>query len=384
MKKPLRILHLYKDFYPPVVGGIEKILNIMTCNLHQDPEFDVSALVCNKHSKKTVRENYKGIPVIKTGEWFRFQSAPFSPAYIKALSRLEADIYHFHFPSPTSEIAGLLSRSRTPWVATYHSDIVRQRVALKFYTPLMHRFLKKCQMIMPTSRRYLDSSEPLQQHRSRCRVVPLGLDSTPFQSTPLVSEQSSRLRKKYGTPLVLFAGVFRYYKGIHILLEAFRHVHSSASLVLLGDGPLKHDIEETIHKTPELKERVYLPGEVPEYELPWYYHAADIFVLPSILRSEAYGLCQIEAQFCAKPIISTSLDTGVPFVNLHEETGINVPPGDQVALTRALNSLLENPQKAKEMGDKGWKRARHLFTEENMMETVKSIYRETIERKEMT
>ncbi len=380
MNKPVKTLHLYKDFYPPVVGGIEKIMNFMVTRLHQDPGYEVQALVCNRLVKKTVTEEYEGIPVTKAGEWFRFQSAPFSPAYIKALSQIKADLYHFHFPSPTSEIAALFSNVKAPWVVTYHSDIVRQKAALKIYGPLMHRFLKRCRIIMPTSRRYLESSPILQKHSSRCRVVPLGMDPTPFERTPQTMEQAARLREKYGTPIILFAGVFRYYKGIHVLLEAFRHLQYPASLVMIGSGPLKHEIEETVKTIPELKGRVFLPGEVPEHELPWYYHAADIFVLPSLFRSEAYGLCQIEAQFCGKPIVSTNLDTGVPFINIHGETGLIVPPGDTGKLKGALDTLLENPQKAKEMGQNGFKRATRQFTLDIMMDLIKNVYQEAIQR----
>lgn len=383
MNKPIKILHLYKDFYPPVVGGIEKIMNLMVTLLHKDAVYDVEALVCNHSSSHTVEEEYEGIPVTRTGEWFRFQSAPFSPGYIKALSRKKADLYHFHFPSPTSEIAALLSRIKAPSVVTYHSDIVRQKMALRLYNPFMHRFLEKCRIIMPTSVRYLESSPVLQRHASRCRVVPLGLNPASFKFSREILDQVTRLRIKYGTPIIFFAGVFRYYKGIHVLLEAFRHIRHPASLVMIGSGPLKKEIEETVRNIPELKNRVFLPGEVPEHELPWYYHAADIFVLPSLFRSEAYGLCQIEAQFCAKPVISTNLDTGVPFVNIDGETGIVVEPGDVGQLTSALNTLLENPEKAKEMGQKGIRRARRQFTHEIMIRAIKDIYEETLQREGM-
>ena len=172
MPKP-SVLHVYKDYYPPVLGGIEKSINWMCRETRGD--FNVRVLAASR-SRRFVDEDIEGIRVVRVGCMGRFLSAPLAPGFLTWLRRLDSDILHFHMPNPTGELACLAYRKRRGRVVvTYHSDVVRQRLTGMLYGPLQQKFLRGARVIMPTSKRSLDSSKALEPHRERCRVVPLGV-----------------------------------------------------------------------------------------------------------------------------------------------------------------------------------------------------------------
>ncbi|HID86668.1 MAG TPA: glycosyltransferase, partial [Anaerolineae bacterium] len=123
-----------------------------------------------------------------------------------------------------------------------------------------------------------------------------------------------------------------------------------------------------------LRDRVVFLGEVPDEEVPLYYHACDLFVLPASERSEAFGVVQIEAMACGKPVICTELGTGTSYVNVHGETGLVVPPRDPSALAEAIGRLLADGELRREMGKRGRKRAARAFSKEAMMDRVMRLY----------
>jgi len=244
---------------------------------------------------------------------------------VTALRRVGADLFHFHVPHPTGEMAYLLSGLRTPAVATYHSDVVRQRLAMKAYAPFFQRFLSRMRVIMPTSQRYLETSEPLAAHRARCRVVALGYPLEDYETTPEIERRAADLRARHGD-FVLFLGCLRAYKGLEFLLRALERL-PGVKAVIAGEGAqgpaLKH-----MAGALGLGERVHFAGRVAQAEALALLHGAALFVLPACQRSEAFGLCQIEAMACGVPVISTDLPTGVPEVNRHGVSGLIVPPAD--------------------------------------------------------
>ena len=175
----MKILHVYKDFDPPVHGGMERHIALM-CR-YQREWADVEALTCSRsiRTRKTVRD---GTTVTEVGEWGRFQSAPVAPTYAYHLRAIAADVRVLHFPNPTAEISYLLARPGGALVVRYHSDVVRQASSMKIYRPLLMRFLAKADIILPTSEQYLNSSLTLKPFRSKCRVVPLGIIFEDFEA----------------------------------------------------------------------------------------------------------------------------------------------------------------------------------------------------------
>jgi len=378
-----RILHVYKDFWPPIVGGIEKSLHWMAHGL--SGRYEVSALVCSRRLRS--RERRDGpVRVIEAGEWGRFAAAPAAPLFPWFLRRESADLLHFHHPNPTGEIAWLLARPRGRIVVTYHSDIVRQERALRFYAPWLRRFLRAADVILPTSPNYIASSPFLRPLASRCVVVPLGIPLQPYESSAQGEEAARRLRERYGAspaaPLLLFAGQFREYKGLTFLIEALARLSAAGARLraaLAGDGPMRPAIESQA-RAAGLADRVFFPGRVDDAALIAHYRACDVFVLPSHRRSEAFGLVQVEAMACGKPVISCALDTGVPFVNRDGETGLIVPPADASALAEAIEKLLAGEDLRRRLGEAGRRRAREEFSVERMLGRVSEVYAEVLSR----
>jgi rhamnosyl/mannosyltransferase len=371
----MRILHVYKDYYPPVVGGIEKHI-AQLCN-HFKKKHEVTALVCNRGPFTRI-ENIDGVTVIKVGQVGRLQSAPLPPSFPLWLRRIKADILHFHAPNPTCEFSYLMAGSPGTMVVTYHSDIIRQELLLKFYRPFLRRFLARARLILPTSPIYADTSPFLREVRGKCRIVPLGVD------TRMVESAGSRLRPEigklhniFGPEFILFVGKLRYYKGLQFLIEAMPKIN--VPLVVVGSGPMENDLK-ALAANYGVAEKTHFVGELTEDDLWVFYHACSLLVLPSVYRSEAYGLVQLEAHACAKPVISTRLGTGVEFVNLDGKTGIVVPPADSSALARAISDLLDDPARRGKMGRFAQERAQREFDTKVMFEKVESVYEEALGR----
>ncbi|HPO14375.1 MAG TPA: glycosyltransferase [Candidatus Hydrogenedentes bacterium] len=364
----MKILHVYKDFYPPVLGGMERHIGLM-CRF-QRQWADVEALVCSR-SWRTRVSHRDGTPVLEVGEWGRFQSAPVSPAFPWHLRRLSADVVVVHVPNPTAELAWLIARPRGCLVVRYHSDVVRQAAAMKVYRPFLMKFLRKAAMIIPTSEPYVASSPILADVRDRCRVVPLGILSEEFQSPD--EARVSALRAEYGGDFVFFSGMHRYYKGLSFLVRAAAEIR--ANVVIAGDGPER---EGCIALARKLGAPAAFPGALTHEELVAHLHACAVFAFPSVERSEAFGISIMEAHACGKPVVATKLGTGVEFINQDGKTGLNVPPRDPRALAEAVNILLSDPARRKHMGEYARERIQREFRAETVAKQEFTLYQEAM------
>lgn len=364
------VLHIYKDYFPPVVGGIEKTLHLM-CQGTKD-EFDVRVLIARRErGLSTKRYSLDGIEIIEAPSLGRVSSAPACPTFPILLRKLKSDIFHFHFPNPTGEISYMIMEPPGRVVVTYHSDIVRQKTALLVYRPFIYRFLECADIILPTSPNYIEHSAFLSRFRDKCEVMPLGIDFKQFDRSDSVRERALALREKFSTPIVLFVGVLRYYKGLHFLLRAMKTV--DATLIIVGSGPEEEGLRGMCREH-SIDEKIFFAGSVSDEEKVSYLYASDIFCLPSHLPSEAYGISQIEAMICGLPVVSTSLSTGVSFVNKDHESGLIVPPAEPESLARALNLLVRDDRMRKELGVRARERAQKYFSADTMNNHLKSVY----------
>lgn len=371
-------MHVYKDVYPPVQGGIERAIYHLTA-LTRD-EFEPSVLVAAGDEKRGSVEVIHGdVPVTKVASFGRALSTPLAPGFITALRRSRADLLHFHFPHPTGEVAYLLSGARAPAVVTYHSDVIRQKRALALYQPMMSAFLNRVSLIMPTSERYMETSETLAPYREKCRVVPLGLPLEDYAATPEIDARAARFRERFGE-FVFFIGRLRYYKGLRYLLDAAPALPPGLKIVIAGDGNERAALEAQSARL-GLGARVIFMGDVGHEDAVALFRAATSFCLPACERSEAYGLCQIEALACGLPIVSTDLPTGVPEINRHGVTGLIVPPKDPIALIEAISRLAADPALRAEMSRAAIERAHAEYTAVKMAQRVKAVYREALARR---
>jgi len=222
----------------------------------------------------------------------------------------------------------------------------------------------------------VEHSAFLAPRAAKCRVVPFGIDVDAFAATPQRTARAETLRQGHTRPIVLFVGRLIYYKGADVLLKAMRDVN--ADLVIIGTGPLESELREIAAKSGMLDRVTFLHSQ-PLDELVAWYHAADLFCLPSVARSEAFGLVQLEAHAAGTPVVSTTLTTGVPFVNQDGVTGLTVAPGDVEALARALRTLVDDRALRERYGAQALKRARSDFTVERMAAETLAVYAEAIE-----
>jgi rhamnosyl/mannosyltransferase len=363
-KRP-KILHVGK-YYPPHMGGIETHLQALSERLKES--VDLRVIVAND-SATALREAVAGVAVVRVGAPLTLFSTPLCPALPSAIRTAEADLVHIHLPNPMAILAYLASGHRGPLVITYHSDTVRQKVLGAFFEPFLHAALRRSSVIIATSPNYVETSAVLQAHRDRCHVIPYGINIEQFQRCDAAAV--TRIRQRYGQRLVISVGRLVYYKGFEYLIRAMAGVRGK--LLVIGDGPLRADMLKLASQL-GIAEKIAFAGEIQNTEVAPYYHAADVFALASVARSEAFGIVQVEAMAAGLPVVNTRLDSGVPFVSQHGQTGLTVKPSDPAALAAALNRLLDDSELRRSFGVAARLRAQREFSATVMTSRTLQLY----------
>lgn len=362
----MRILHVYKTALPFSVGGVEThIDSLASAQVRAGHQVEVLATAKGCGHQKL---QFNGYTVHYTKAYTTVASTPISLSFFFHFQLLKNkfDIIHFHYPYPVSDLCFLTSLPRPKAIVTYHSDIIKQRLLRYLYAPFMHIFLKRIDRVVATSPQYLKSSVVLQKYKHKVQVVPLGLPD-------LASTQCMRETKTLEhQPYFLFLGEFRYYKGIKWLLEAARSVR--CKILLAGNADKLENIIDQIAGSG--MDNVVLLGAVSQETRNELLAGCIGVVLPSDLRSEAFGLSLLEGAIFSKPLISCEIGTGTTYVNVNGETGIVVEPGSSEQLAEAMNTLLENPRMAKEMGEASRSRYENNFTIEATHTMHEAVYLE--------
>jgi rhamnosyl/mannosyltransferase len=364
----LRVLQVGK-YYPPHYGGMETHLEALCEELRRFVELEI--VVAASNERQTSKRMLDGVALTRSGTLFNLKSAPFCPQMVRAIGRSRADIVHIHLPNPGAILAYLASGHRGRLIFTYHSDIVRQKVLSRIFEPFLQRALNLSDAIIVSSPNYIEGSNVLPEHREKCRVIPFGITVDRFQRPDEV--EVARLRRLYGPRMVLGVGRLVYYKGFEHLIKAAQYF--DGQVVIVGRGPLYSALQQEAQNC-GVSHRVSVLTDVQDVRP--YYHAADVFALSSVVRSEAFGIVQLEAMACGKPIVNTALDTGVTFVSPDGLTGLTVPPGDTEALGRAINTLLDNPVLRQKYGREGKRRVEREFNLEVMTRRTLGLYREVM------
>jgi glycosyltransferase involved in cell wall biosynthesis len=242
------------------------------------------------------------------------------------------------------------------------------------FAPFLQRFLRSCDRIIASSQEYVDSSLLLSAHRARCAIVPLGTDLG--RPAAVCSTEARALQARFGPRIVLSVGRLVYYKGFDYLIRAMARV--DGRLLIVGDGPLRGELEQ-IAAAAGVQEKVVFLGTVDDV-VP-FYQACDVFVLPSVSRNEAYGIVQLEAMACGKPVVNTNLASGVRFVSPHRVTGLTVPPRDESALAVAVNTLLEDEVLRATLGAAARWRVENEFTNARMVERTLDVYAQVLQER---
>ncbi len=366
----MRILHIVKAYYPDV-GGLEtSARQIAEGGAERGHEVTV---LCFGDKNESVTVN--GVKVHRVKPIFNVGSASVSLKYLNMYRKLsrEANIIHFHVPNPFGELAFCMFGSHgAKTLCTYHLDPVKPKLFVWIYTKLLRMFMRKVDVICPTSPHYIVSSKIICDFLEKCRTVPLGVDIASFRnvSPERISEaekQVSHLKR----PRILFCGRFAYFKGIPCLLDALSTL-PECTLIMVGDGKTRAETEERIDKL-GLRDRVYLAGLKTGEEYRAYFHVSDIFAFPSTWP-ESFGIVGLEALASGLPIITTEIWAGSSYFNEDEKTGIIIPPNDPEALSEAIRRIVSNPELSKKMSENARVRA-EKFSIEKMPERYEAIYK---------
>ena len=374
----MRILHVFKTYLPETVGGIEQVIyQICQSGIAHGIESHVLTLSAIPEPRDLMLADHH---VHRAKLDLQLASTGFSYSVLGRLKALaaEADVVNYHFPWPYMDVLHFAARIKKPTVVTYHSDIIRQKHLLALYRPLMTRFLASADRIVAASPNYLQTSDVLKQFPQKTRVIPYGLNKSAYpKSDP---ERMARWRERLGERFFLFVGVMRYYKGLHILIEALKDV--DYPVVIVGAGPLESELQA---QAAALGLRnIKFVGRLDDADKAAVLELSYAMVFPSHLRSEAFGISLLEGAMYGKPMISSEIGTGTSFINSHGETGLVVPPSHPQAFRHAMRTLWDNPVQAATMGIKAEARYRQLFTAEEMGRQWARLYEELLAEKALS
>jgi rhamnosyl/mannosyltransferase len=279
-----------------------------------------------------------------------------------------------------SHLVSIALPAHIPRVITWHSDIVKQRRVLKLYKPFQTKEIIRSKAIVAATLSHFTSSTqiPSNYADSQKHVIPYGIDFNRLGLTPLIAEKAKGIRFKARGKFVVFAfGRHVEYKGFDVLLNALQH--ADAYLILGGEGPLTPQLKAQAQKL-GIRDRVLFTGKLSDEDAVTCYQACDVFCLPSVTPNEAFGIVQVEAMACGKPVICSQLNNGVNEINPHMQTGLTVPPSDPFALAKAINQLRDNPTLATSLGRTAQKHARTRFSTENMLTKHLALYEKVMKR----
>jgi len=367
----MKILQFGK-FYPPHIGGIEKVMFDLTEGLNRRGiRCDV---LCSNKEPKYSEERNRGYSIIRTRSYGIYHSVSVTPQMIGKLREVQDnyDIIHVHLPDPMAAVALFLCKPRVGIVLHWHGDVIRQRLLLPMYRPFQTWMLRRAEAVLATSPNYVDGSTSLAPFRSKCHVVPIGVD---ISGMSVSSGKVREIRERFkGKRIVLSIGRLTHYKGYEYLIEAGGHLGDDYVVLIVGSGGLDRELSRRI-KDLGLTDKVHILGRVEHEELGSYYEASDVFCLSSVSKNEGFGIVQIEAMLFGKPVVSTNIQgSGVVYANVDDETGLVVEPRDPQALAGAISRICSDRDLYERLAAGGRRRAGEVFTLDNMLNSTIEVY----------
>ncbi|CAB3637635.1 glycosyltransferase [Paraburkholderia rhynchosiae] len=374
----MKVLHIYRTYFPDPPGGLQEAIRQISLSTRAcGVEPGIFTLSPNPVPRQV--RFPEGI-VTRSRSWAAPASCDLGGLESLRQYRAQAesvDILHFHFPWPFADVLHLLGRVKKPTVMTYHSDVVRQRALGYVYGPLMRSTLRSMSAVVATSAVYAQSSPVLTSvvDEGRLKAIPLGIID--YRDDPVLGRFSPRClhRLQLGDePYVLALGVLRYYKGLHTLIEAAPSIASK--IVIAGSGP---EMERLTALACEVgANNVVFAGQVSHEEKVALLSGCRALVMPSHLRSEAFGMVLVEAEMFGKPMVCCEMGSGTSYVNEHGVTGLVVPPEAPVRFAAAVNELVNDEVLARKMGAAARERYERLFSGPALGNAYRGLYEEVL------
>lgn len=360
-------------FYDDIPGGMQRHVENLFISLAGKANF---VHLVPSRNWKSARFTLHGVPVIRKSSLNMDGSLAFSPGLLPEAVRLHRhynfNIIHLHFPDPMSHLASMCLPAAIPRIITWHATVTRQKKLLAFYRPLLKRALQKAAAIVVATPSHISSTNELVhlEQEKKCHIIPFGFDLKSFLKK---HEETETIQQKFPGKRIFALGRHVYYKGFDVLIQAMQQIRPDTQLIIGGTGPLTEQWQNQA-KICRVKNRVHFVGHIVEKDLPAYYQACDLFCLPAVSQAEAFGIVQVEAMASGKPVVSTSLNNGVDFVNQHGITGLTVPPHDTNALATRINQLLTDDHLRAKLGQQAKCRALEEFSLEKMGQSTLALY----------
>ena len=364
-----RVLHVYKDVYPPIVGGIERHIDHLRTAM---TGFTSDVLVASRDRHTRVRQT-GGAREVAAGQLGRVMAAPLAPSFPLWVRRLEPDLVHVHMPNPTGELAVLLARRRDrPVVASYHADIVRQARYAGIYRPIVRAILRSADAVITGSEGIWNESPYLAGFEDRRVVVPYAVDTATLDPAKVPPAERDAVAARFGRPLVVATGRLVYYKRFDRLIRAAPPIEGT--LVIVGGGPLEAQLRAMAAGVPN----VHLTGAVDEGALRAILAAADCFVMASDSRAESFGIATVEAQSMGVPAVVVDTGSGTPETVDDGVTGVVVPNDGIASVVGAINRLLGDAGSREAMSRAARERAVARFSLPHLAESMEAVYRRVL------
>lgn len=369
----MKILQIGKFW--PIRGGVEKVMLDLTLGL-SSRGIECDMLCANSRGKtQDIRLNDCG-KVTATYSLFKANSTMISPVMISRLRQIvcDYDIIHVHHPDPMAALALLLSGYKGKVVLHWHSDILRQRILLHVYRPLQNWLLRRADVVICTSPNYAEGSEALGSVSAKLRCVPIGVEPL----APRKEGASELLKMADGRKIVFSLGRMIPYKGFENLILAARHLPPDYVVIIAGSGPLYKRHMRLISDN-GLDGKVLMPGRISDGDRDALMAAASVFCLPSVEKTEAYGIVLIEAMSAGVPVVATKIPgSGTSWVNEHGVSGLNVAVRNPLRLAEAIIRVVDSPKGAGYYGQNARKRWETMFTRDIFIDNITAIYKELL------
>lgn len=367
-----RILHISK-YYEPFKGGTELVARNCVRALSGLYEQKV---ICFNHEPGTRTDVVDGVEILRIGCFAKVASQSLSLSYGARLKRLmrsfQPDIVVFHYPNPfvAHFMLGCLP-SRARLVIFWHLDIVRQKLLGRLFSGQNRRLVRRADRLIAASPQYAQGSSWLRSAPEKVRLIPDCIDAQRLAPSEQALEYSRRIRAEAGDrTLCLAVGRHTKYKGLDVLIEAARELDERFLVCIAGEG----EETEALKRQARQSANVRFLGRLGDDELLGYMLAMDVFCFPSVTRNEAFGLALAEAMYLEKPAVTFTIpDSGVNFVCLGGEDGLEVPNGDAHAFAEAMKKLASDPRLRESLGRNGRKRVEERFLYEQFRDHVREM-----------
>lgn len=368
----MKILQISKH-YKPFVGGIEQVAHDISDSLLDKYE---QKIICFAEGKDNKVENIDGVEVYKCGYLKKIASQALSLSYGKTLKKVmneyNPDVVIFHYPNPFVAHYLLKYKKRNfKLIVWFHADIVNQKILGKFFKGQTKRLLKRADKIITTSPIYRDSSLSLTNFKNKIGVIPCCINEKRLTITGEIKNEIANLKNKYQGKIIVFAiGRHVTYKGLTYLIKAAKYLDENYQVIIAGKGPLT---EKLIEEAKGLK-NVEFAGKISDSSVVAYLNVCDIYAFPSITKNEAFGISLAEAMFFAKPAVTFTIPgSGVNYVSINNETGIEVPNSDDIKFAEAIKALGNDINLRNKYGNNAKQRVIDNFTFKQFKENTLNL-----------